>query len=425
VVERRRRLVPFYSAESRRLAAFFATVYFAQGMWSLPNQALKMALKDRRVSASGIEAFFAAGTLPWLLKPVYGLLSDLVPIAGRRRVPYLVMGCALAAGSALAINALDRVDPSELVLLLGAMALGFAFIDVLTDALMVEKGRPSGLTGPYQGVQWAAVKAGSLLVGVIGGHLAANREVGTAFAVVSVFPLLSLAMVGLCVREERRVADRAALARTVGGIRQAVASRDLWAVAGFVFFWTFSPALDTALLFHQSDVLHFGQRFIGLLSAVGAVGGIAGALAYPLLSRRMRLRRLVNLAIGLGLVGTLAYLAYGGPVTALVIELAYGCAGTIATLAFMELAAKAAPRHVEATFFALLMAVYNAGARVSGIVGGLLYNQVGYPTLVVISAVLTALAWLLVPYLDIDALVARALAAVREPEGASPAPRNG
>jgi MFS family permease len=197
------------------------------------------------------------------------------------------------------------------------------------------------------------------------------------------------------------------------------------AVARDGFFWTFSPSLDTALLFHQSDVLHFGQRFIGLRGAVGAVGGLAVALAYPLLSRRMRLRRLVNLAIGLGLVGTLAYLAYGGPVTALVIELAYGCAGTIATLAFMELAAKAAPRHVEATFFALLMAVYNAGARVSGIVGGLLYNQVGYPTLVVISAVLTALAWLLVPYLDIDALEARALAAVREPEGASPAPRNG
>ena len=48
--------MPFYSPESRRLAAFFAVVYFAQGMWSLPNQALKMALKDRRVSASGLEA---------------------------------------------------------------------------------------------------------------------------------------------------------------------------------------------------------------------------------------------------------------------------------------------------------------------------------------------------------------------------------
>ena len=412
--------MPFYSPESRRLAAFFAVVYFAQGMWSLPNQALKMALKDRRVSASGIEAFFAAGTLPWLLKPAYGLLSDLVPIAGRRRVPYLVMACALAAGSALAISALDGVDPSDILLLLGAMALGLAFTDVLTDALMVEKGRPSGLTGSYQGVQWAAVKAGSVLVGVVGGHLAASRAVGTAFAVAGVFPLLSLAMVGLCVREERRVADRAALARSLDGIRQAIGSRDLWMVAGFVFFWTFSPSFDTALLFHQSDVLQFGQRFIGVLGAVGAVGGIAGALAYPLLSRRMRLRRLINLAIGLSVVATLAYLAYADPVTALAIEATYGCAGTIATLAFMELAAKAAPRHVEATFFALLMAVYNAGARVSGIVGGLLYDQVGYPTLVAISAALTALAWVLVPYLDIDGLEARALAAVRETEGAPP-----
>ena len=412
--------MPFYSPASRRLGAFFAVVYFAQGMWSLPNQALKMALKDRRVSASGIEAFFAAATLPWLLKPAYGLLSALVPIAGRRRVPYLVMACAVAAGSALAISALDSVDPSDILLLLGAMALGLAFTDVLTDALMIEKGRPSGLTGSYQGVQWAAVKAGSVLVGVVGGHLAATRAIGTGFAVAGVFPLLSLAMVGLCVREARRVADRAALSRTLDGIRQAIASRDLWMVAGSVFFWTFSPSFDTALLFHQSDVLQFGQRFIGVLGAVGAVGGIVGALTYPLLSRRIRLRRLVNLAIGLGVAGTLAYLAYADPITALVIDATYGCAGTIATLAFMELAAKAAPRHVEATFFALLMAVYNAGARLSGIVGGLLYDQLGYPALVTISAILTALAWLLVPYLDIDGLEGRSLAAVREPEGASP-----
>ena len=67
-------------------------------------------------------------------------------------------------------------------------------------------------------------------------------------------------------------------------------------------------------------MLQFGQRFIGVLGAVGAVGGVAGALAYPLLSRRMRLRRLINLAIELGVAGTLAYLAYGNPVTALAIE---------------------------------------------------------------------------------------------------------
>jgi len=429
VVERRRRLVPFYSPESRRLAAFFAVVYFAQGMWGLPNQALKMALKDRRVSASGIEAFFAAGTLPWLLKPVYGLLSDFVPIAGRRRTPYLVMACAVAAVSALVLGALDTVDPGQILVLYAAMALGLAFTDVLTDALMVEKGRPSGLTGPYQGVQWAAVKAGSVLVGFVGGHLAANREVGTAFLVAGLFPLLSLAMVGLCVREERRAADRAAVRETLDGVRAALRSRDLWAVAGFIFFWTFSPSFDTALLFQQTDVLHFGQQFIGVLGAVGSIGGIAGALLYPILSRRMRLRYLVNIAIGLGVAGTLAYLAYRDPVSGLVIEAVYGCAGTIATLAFMELAAKAAPRHVEATFFALLMAVYNAGARISGIVGGLLYDQIGYPTLVLISAALTAVAWFLVPWLDIDAFEARALAAVRagsDPtETTSTGPRSG
>jgi len=195
-------------------------------------------------------------------------------------------------------------------------------------------------------VQWAAIKTASVLVGLVGGHLAESRDVGTAFVVAGLLPLLSLVMVGLCVREKGRPADRAAVYQTLDGIRHALRSRDLWAVAGFIFFWTFSPSFDTALLFHQTDVLHFGAQFIGVLGAVGSIGGIAGALAYPVLSRRMRLRRLVNLVIGLGVAGTLAYLAYRDPITGLAIEALYGCAGTIATLAFLELAAKAAPRHV-------------------------------------------------------------------------------
>src|SRR5207244_12689909 len=37
------------------------------------------------------------------------------------------------------------------------MALGLAFTDVLVDAMMVENGRPRGLTGAFQSVQWACI----------------------------------------------------------------------------------------------------------------------------------------------------------------------------------------------------------------------------------------------------------------------------
>lgn len=77
-------------------------------------------------------------------------------------------------------------------------------------------------------------------------------------------------------------------------------------------------------------------------------------------------------------------------------------------LAFMDLAAKACPRHAEATFFALLMSVYNLGMRSGEWTGANLYDWLGYAPLVLISTAFTAAAWLLVPLVPIDAIQAAA-----------------
>jgi hypothetical protein len=40
-----RRLNPFKTPDARRLALLFGVVYFAQGMWYLPNQTITIVLK--------------------------------------------------------------------------------------------------------------------------------------------------------------------------------------------------------------------------------------------------------------------------------------------------------------------------------------------------------------------------------------------
>ena len=82
----------------------------------------------------------------------------------------------------------------------------------------------------------------------------------------------------------------------------------------------------------------------------------------------------------------------------------------IAQLAFLDLAAKDCPPRVEAIFIALLMSVYNLGAKGSQITGGYLYDALGFTPLVLISAVVTALAWLLVPLVKIDQIETKAKA---------------
>jgi predicted MFS family arabinose efflux permease len=80
----------------------------------------------------------------------------------------------------------------------------------------------------------------------------------------------------------------------------------------------------------------------------------------------------------------------------------------ITQLAFLDLAAKSCPRRVEATFFALLMSVYNGGAQISQNIGGRLYDSFGFTPLVLVSAAFTAAAWLLVPLVRIGRIEAKA-----------------
>jgi MFS family permease len=419
-----RRLNPFTTPDTQRLAVLFGVVYFAQGMWYLPNQTITIVLKERGLSAGQVADLFLITIIPWLIKPVYGLLSDFVPLFGRRRQSYFLVTCSLAAGAGLILAWADPIARGDIrtldvfgltrftlvdgVGLFTVMALGLAFNDVLTDAMMVENGRPLGLTGAFQSVQWACITLASVVVGELGGYLAQTHSLRAAFLLAACFPLTSLFMGALFVREAPARTDKAAFRQTWRAIRAALGTRDIWVVAGFIFFFWFSPSFGPAFLYYETDTLKFSQQFIGRLAALAAVSGVVGAAAYAPLSRRMPLTRIINLSIGFGVVTTLAYLLYRDATSALIITVAFGAISMITQLAFLDLAAKACPRHVEATFFALLTSVYNLGMQLSENVGARLYDVLGYAPLVYISAAMTALAWLLVPLVKIDRIEARA-----------------
>ena len=401
-------LHPFQTPDAKRFAVLFGIVYFAQGMWYLPNQTITISLKDGGLSAGQVATFFAITTVPWLIKPVYGLLSDFVPLFGYHRKSYLLLTSSTAAAAGLFLGVTGDHAYWRMAAFFTLMALGLAFTDVLVDALMVENGKPMGLTGAFQSVQWGAITAASILVGELGGYLAEHRRLHATFFLAACFPLVSLLMAAFFVREAPARRDREAFATTWAAIREALREREVWVVGGFILFWTFSPSFGPALLYYQTDHLHFSQQFIGHLAAIAAVAGVGGAFIYAPLSRRVPLTRLINFSIGAAVIGTLAYLVYRGHVSALIIDVVFGCVGMITLLAFLDLAAKSCPRRLEATFFALLMSVYNGGSQISQNVGGRLYDSFGFTPLVLISTAFTAAAWLLVPLVRIDRIEAKA-----------------
>jgi predicted MFS family arabinose efflux permease len=210
------------------------------------------------------------------------------------------------------------------------------------------------------------------------------------------------------IHDPRVTVDRGAFRETWASIRGAARGREIWLVAGLIFFFNFSPSFGPAFLYYQTDVLKFDQQFIGMLASLSSIGYIAGAIVYAPLSRRLPLKTIIVWVIGLSALATLGYLLYRGRVSAIVIDTTFGVLSMITQLAFLDLAAKACPPHVEGTFFALLMSVFNGGTQLSMNVGGRLYDSYGFTPLVLISAAVTALAWVLVPLVKIDAIERRA-----------------
>jgi MFS family permease len=400
------------AARVRQLAIFFATVYAVQGLAEpkagLATQPIFFLLKDEmRLGASDTATFLALVGMAWNVKPLYGLLSDMVPVLGSRRRSYLLGTTAMAAVGWLGLGLLPAYSWGLTLTILGLAGLGLAFTDVLCDAVMVEEGQARGLTGRFQSIQWSAIYGASLLAGVGGGYLSAYVPYNRAFLLVALFPALSFAASAWAVHEPPTRFDRETVRATVAALRAGVRSGPLWRAAAFIFLWNFSPSVGVPLEYYMVDVLGITKLQLGVLTSLASGAAMVGAMAFGRYAAGWAPRRLLTLAVAIGVVGTLAYYGLVGWWSAVALTVTVNFASAIALLATLDLAARAVPVSAEGTFFAALMSVNNIGTTGAAWVGGQLYDRVGLNWLIAISAAATAACWLLVPWIRVPERRAR------------------
>ncbi|MBI3244992.1 MAG: MFS transporter [Deltaproteobacteria bacterium] len=392
-----------WQGDVSRYTLFFALTYFVQGAIDLTsglaNQPVQYLLKEQlHLSAAHTGFFFAVIGIGWTIKPLYGAISDFFPLAGWQRKSYLLLMSLLGMGSWLALSVLPP-EYTTVLLLLTCCAATLAFCDVMIDALMVEAGRPFGLTGRFQAVQWASISLAFTLAQFAGGYLSAHAAPQAVFLLSAGFPLITAVATLALVQEPPRTMSAENVRATRIALWQAANSPTLWITAGFLFFWNFSPSLGTPLLYYQTDVLGFSKTFIGTLGAIGNAAGIVGALIFFRYFRFVNLERLLGIAVGLGVLSTLSFASLIGPKSAVGIFFVSGLLSQITHLAVLDLAARSCPARAEGTVFALLMACLNIGRTGSTFIGGWLYDHVGLTLLIGVSAGFTALCWGIVPWL--------------------------
>src|SRR5580698_3169742 len=120
----------------KRLLVFFALVYVVEGVGQIVglisqplNYYLKQALGWTPLQ---VTAFVTVFNLPWIIKPVYGLVSDFVPLFGYRRKSYLIVANVVAMAGYFWVTTLTA--PSDLALALMLTAYAMAISSTLCGA---------------------------------------------------------------------------------------------------------------------------------------------------------------------------------------------------------------------------------------------------------------------------------------------------
>jgi hypothetical protein len=122
-----------------RLLWFFALVYVAEGSGGLISQPLNYYLKQvHDWSPLQISAYVTILNIPWMTKPLYGLVSDLIPLFGYRRKSYLLLANAAAIVGLLLATQLTV--PNQLVFALLLTAFATVISSAVSGAVLVDSG---------------------------------------------------------------------------------------------------------------------------------------------------------------------------------------------------------------------------------------------------------------------------------------------
>ncbi|KAL6650978.1 hypothetical protein ACP70R_009903 [Stipagrostis hirtigluma subsp. patula] len=347
----------------------------------------------QRVQPSAAQFYRGVTSAPWIVKPIWGLLTDVVPVAGYRRRPYLVIAGVIGVSSMLTLSLHRELGTVPALLALTAQSAGAAVADVTVDALVAQKSiTHPPLASDMQSMCGFSSSVGALLGFSISGLLVHSIGSQGALGLLTIPSALVLSA-GILLKESRATdfdytQVHKKFYKAIHSMGTTLKCPEVWRpclymyislnlsldIQGGMFYWYTDPNAGLA----------FSEGFIGLIYSIGSVGSLLGVLLYQSALKEYPFRSMVlwsqvlsSLAGMLDLVlvtrlnqkiGIPDYFfaVIDNSISQMVAQLKW--------LPLMVLSSKLCPQGIEGTFYALLMSIQNAGVLMSSWWGGLLLH---------------------------------------------------
>ncbi|XP_050892648.1 probable folate-biopterin transporter 6 isoform X2 [Lathyrus oleraceus] len=294
----------------------------------------------QKIQPSTVQLYVGIYFIPWILKPIWGILTDAFPLLGYRRRPYFILAGVVGLVSASVVAVKGNLAPVAALMCFLGVSASLAIADVTIDACIARNSiEVPGLAPDLQSLCGFCSGSGALIGYLVSGFFVHHLGPQGSLGLMAIFPALTIVLgfviyekraIGLHTEKKQGAMENAGM--TIRSMYKTIKYPQAWKPSLYMFL-----SLSLNVTTHEGHFYWytdskagpaFSQEFVGVIYAIGAVASI--------------------------------------------IETAVRITGKIRWMPMMVLSAKLCPLGIEGTFFALLMCIDSVGALISKWGGGLL-----------------------------------------------------
>jgi len=398
-------------------------VYFIQGLFGICRLALSFYYKDTlHLTPVDLTIISSISSIPWIIKPLYGFITDTFPLFGYKRKSYLVLSGLLSSISWASMTYLVTLINNGQIVDTGFMtycsvffvtlsSLGLAFSDVLVDAIVVEKSREQKQAGSLQSICWSSSSLGGMISAFFSGYLLQNYGTSFVFSLTALIPLTIVASSRL-IKEEKSITIPSIndssnnnvfneLKKNLSNIKDSLSQTSILYPILFLIIWNITPSTGSAMFYYSVNELGFTPDFFGKLGLISSVSSLVGIVIYNKHLKTVPLRTIFKWTCIsgtiLGMLPLMLITHYNRVIGipdiwfAVFDNIILSIFGQITFMPILVLAANICPPGVEAMLYATIMSANNLSGSVGNLFGGLLTKMMG-----ITNSDFTNLPWLVI-----------------------------